>query len=202
MIAAILFLAHFPWLPFPWRMPLVGVAGLALVWVETRSARACGLAPTAFRAVLGWTLLLLALVIGLINPVVQPLIDTLTATRTDYSAYGALRGNMAAAVQLAGGAWLSAAVGEELVFRAFLLHQLDQMLGRHRGGRLLAALAAGVVFGLMHAAQGISGVLLTGIVGTLLGVVYLRSGRNLYALVVAHGLIDTWGIATLYLGWY
>ncbi|WP_115048859.1 CPBP family intramembrane glutamic endopeptidase [Xanthomonas arboricola] len=183
-------------------MPLVGIVGIALVWLETRSLNACGLQRRTARAWLGWTLLLLALVIGLVNPLVQPLIDALTGTKADYSGYGALRGNFTAAAQLAGGAWLSAALGEELVFRAFLMHHLDHLLRRHRGGQVMAALAGGALFGAMHLSQGISGVLLTGLVGALFGYVYLRSGRNLWAMVLAHGVIDTWGIATLYLGWY
>jgi len=82
------------------------------------------------------------------------------------------------------------------------MHQLERLVGRLRGGMLLAALLGGAAFGLMHASQGLSGVLLTGVVGVLFGYVYLRSGRNLWAMIVAHGLIDTWGVATLYLGWY
>lgn len=195
-------LAHFHWLSFPWRMPVVGALAVGLVWLETRSWDACGLKPRSLRATLGWILLLLVIVIGLVNPFVQPLMDQLTGTKADYSGYGALRGNIAAAAQLVGGAWLSAASGEELVFRAFLMHQLERLVGRLRGGMLLAALLGGAAFGLMHASQGLSGVLLTGVVGVLFGYVYLRSGRNLWAMIVAHGLIDTWGVATLYLGWY
>ncbi|NJC29947.1 hypothetical protein GGR79_001414 [Xanthomonas arboricola] len=201
-IAVILALAHYRWVQFPWRMPLVGILGIALVWLETRSLSACGLKPQPSRALLGWTLLLLALVIGVINPFVQPLIDALTGTKADYSGYGALLGNVNAAAHLAGGAWLSAALGEELVFRAFLMHHLDHLLGHYRGGRVMAAVAGGALFGAMHLTQGISGVLLTGLVGALFGYVYLRSRRNLWAMILAHGLIDTWGIATLYLGWY
>ncbi|MBB5738178.1 hypothetical protein FHT08_003308 [Xanthomonas campestris] len=201
-IAAILALAHYRWMQFPWRMPLVGIVGIALVWLETRSLSACGLQHRPLRAWFGWTLLLLALVVGFVNPVMQPLIDALTGTKADYSGYGALLGNFNAAAHLAGGAWLSAALGEELVFRAFLMHHLDHLLGRHRGGQVMAAVAGGALFGAMHLTQGISGVLLTGLVGALFGYVYLRSGRNLRAMILAHGLIDTWGIATLYLGWY
>ncbi len=200
--AAILALASYAWLPFPWRMPVVGLLGLSLVWIETRSSLACGVARPRLVSVIGWTALLVLLTVGFITPVLQPLIDTITGHKTDYSAYGALKGNVQATTHLIGAAWLSAALGEELVFRAFLMHQLDALLGRLRGGRWIAALAGGVVFGLMHAAQGASGILLTGVVGTMFGYAYLRSRRNLWAMILAHGLIDTWGVTTLYLGWY
>ncbi|WP_044103655.1 CPBP family intramembrane glutamic endopeptidase, partial [Xanthomonas citri] len=88
-------------------------------------------------------------------------------TKTDYSAYGALRNNAPAAMQLIGYAWISAAIGEELVFRAFLMHQLEALFDRVGLGRIGAAVAGGVVFGAMHASQGVSGVLLTGLVGAV-----------------------------------
>ncbi|MBO9882123.1 CPBP family intramembrane glutamic endopeptidase [Xanthomonas sp. D-109] len=183
-------------------MPVVGLIGLSLVWIETRSSFACGVARPRPASVIGWTALLVLLTVGFITPVLQPLIDTIIGHKTDYSAYGALKGNLQATTHLIGAAWLSAALGEELVFRAFLMHQLDALLGRLRGGHWIAALAGGVVFGLMHAAQGASGILLTGVVGTMFGYAYLRSRRNLWAMILAHGLIDTWGVTTLYLGWY
>src|SRR5690606_3641350 len=120
----------------------------------------------------------------------------------DYSGYGPLRDNAPLVVVLGAQAWLSAAVGEELVFRGFLLHELASLFGANRRGRAVAVLVGAVVFGYAHANQELPGVLLTGIVGALMGAAYFASGRNLPALILAHGLIDTWGLYTLYLGWY
>ncbi|OOW62992.1 CAAX protease [Xanthomonas campestris pv. leeana] len=183
-------------------MPVVGLMGIALVCLETHDWRACGLTWRGLGPTLGWTALLVLFVTAIITPFLQPLIDYLTGTKTDYSAYGALRNNAPAAMQLIGYAWISAAIGEELVFRAFLMHQLEALFDRVGLGRIGAAVAGGVVFGAMHASQGVSGVLLTGLVGAVFGYAYLRSNRNLLALILAHGLVDTWGVTTLYLGWY
>lgn len=202
LIASVLALAHYRWLPFPWRMPAVGLLGLGLVWLETRALQACGLQRRAPRAWLGWTLLLFALVVGVVDPWLEPLIDRLIGTAADYSGYGALHGNLPAAAKLVALAWLSAAIGEELVFRGFLMHQLSALLHGFRGARAVAALLGGIAFGWMHASQGLSGMVLTGVVGSLFGYAYLRSGRHLGAMVLAHGLIDSWGVATLYLGWH
>lgn len=201
-ICAVMALAYFPWLPFPWRMPVVGMAGLLVVWLETRDRKACGLSLHPLAPTLGWAVALLLLVAAIVTPVFQPLIDYLTNSKTDYSAYGALRNNAPAAMQLIGYAWISAAIGEEVVFRAFLMHQLEALSARVGLGHISAAIAGGIVFGAMHANQGVSGILLTGLVGAIFGYAYLRSGRNLWALILAHGLVDTWGVTTLYLGWY
>jgi membrane protease YdiL (CAAX protease family) len=37
--------------------------------------------------------------------------------------------------------------------------------------------------------------------GLVLGAAFLLTGRNLWAPIVTHGLIDTFGVAVLYLGW-
>lgn len=202
MICTIMALAYFSWLPFPWRMPVVGLIGVAVVWAETRDKWACGLAWQRFSPTIGWAALLVLFVVAIVTPVVQPLIDYLTGTKTDYSAYGALRNNAPAAIQLVAYAWVSAAIGEELVFRAFLMHQVDALFKRIGLGRISAVAVGGIVFGVMHANQGLSGILLTGIVGAGFSYAYLRSKRNLWALILAHGLVDTWGVTTLYLGWY
>lgn len=201
VICAIMAMAYFPWLPFPWRMPVVGIVGLLVVWLETRDRTACGLAWHRLAPTLGWAMVLLLVVTAIVTPVFQSLIDYLTSSKSDYAAYGALRSNASAAMQLIGFAWISAAIGEELVFRGFLMHQLQALFARVGLGRVSAAIAGGVLFGAMHANQGASGILLTGLVGAIFGYAYLRSGRNLWALILAHGLVDTWGVITLYLGW-
>jgi len=173
----------------------VGLDGDALTVV----LRAATAVP---RPTLVWMALRVGIVVGLVDPLIQPLVDQLTDTKADYSGYGPLLGNLPAAMTLVAGAWLSAAVGEELVFRAFLMHQLLALFALVPGRMYFVSLTGGLVFGLMHANQGLSGIVVTGLVGALFGFAYLRSGRNLWSLVLAHGLIDTWGVMTLYLGWY
>lgn len=202
LVACVLALAYFPWLSFPWRMPLVGLLGMTFVWMEMRSPSSCGLQRRSLGQTLAWMALVVGIVVGLVDPLIQPLVDHLTDTKADYSSYGPLLGNLPAALTLIAGAWLSAAIGEEIVFRAFLMHQLHALFGGVPGRIYPASLTGGLVFGLMHANQGLSGIVVTGLVGALFGFAYLRSGRNLWSLVLAHGLIDTWGVATLYFGWY
>jgi membrane protease YdiL (CAAX protease family) len=87
-------------------------------------------------------------------------------------------------------AWGSAAFGEELLFRGFLMDRLARLPGlRGRGGAVVVIQAA--VFGLPHLYQGWSGAVVTGIIGLILGWMRLRTGGNLWALVIAHGLVDT-----------
>jgi len=50
---------------------------------------------------------------------------------------------------------------------------------------------------LAHWYQGPGGALSTGIVGLLLGALFIWSGKNLWLLIFSHGFIDTIGIALI-----
>jgi membrane protease YdiL (CAAX protease family) len=59
-----------------------------------------------------------------------------------------------------------------------------------------------VLFGVVHAYQGLSGMISTGLTGVLFAVTYLASGRNLWAAIIAHGVLDTAGFVMMYAGVY
>lgn len=84
---------------------------------------------------------------------------------------------------------ISAGVCEELVYRGFMLAYFGQPgtgLGLGLGGAWLLSTLA---FGLVHAYQGLAGVLRSGIVGGLLGLVAIASGHLALAIVL-HVVID------------
>jgi uncharacterized protein len=58
-----------------------------------------------------------------------------------------------------------------------------------------------ILFGVGHYYKGPTGIVDSGVAGLILGAAYLLSGRNLWAAVLAHGLIDTFGVVVLYFGW-
>ena len=41
----------------------------------------------------------------------------------------------------------------------------------------------------------------SGMAGLVLGITYMLSGRNLWACILAHGFIDTFGVIALFFGW-
>ncbi len=91
--------------------------------------------------------------------------------------------------------WINAAFGEELLFRGFLMNNLQRALGNGVVSGLAAALVVAVVFGAMHVpSQGAYGFVITGMAGLSLGVLFLVGKRNLFPVVIAHGLINTIGV--------
>jgi membrane protease YdiL (CAAX protease family) len=94
--------------------------------------------------------------------------------------------------------WGSAAFGEELLFRGFIFDRLDQLTGRR--GIWGVVLLQGLVFGVAHAYLGASGAILAGVLGVVLGGVFVRAGRNLWPCFLVHGLIDSTSMTAVFLG--
>ncbi|WP_284124407.1 CPBP family intramembrane glutamic endopeptidase [Parerythrobacter aestuarii] len=87
-------------------------------------------------------------------------------------------------------AWLAAGLGEELLWRGFLLDRLMRLPGI--SGRLwIAIVIQAGLFGLPHIYQGWGGVLVTGTIGLLLGWLRVVARWNLWPLVFAHAAVDT-----------
>lgn len=93
---------------------------------------------------------------------------------------------------------LNAGLSEELFFRLALPLLLLPLVGD--GG--LAFWLAVLIFGLGHIYQGVSGIVMTTIVGAVLGFVYLYSG-NIWLAVAIHAGIDLWSLVVMpvLIGW-
>ena len=121
----------------------------------------------------------------------MPVVIRLTGKPIDRTPFDALRGNLPALLLGLLVVWTLAAFGEELIFRGYLMNTLARVLGNKSGGWIFACTANAILFGLGHTYQGITGMLLLGIVGLLYALFYLGSGRNLWVPVFVHGLYDT-----------
>lgn len=82
----------------------------------------------------------------------------------------------------------TAAIGEELLFRGYLLNRLNQLIGPGFVGTIIAILVQAVIFGLLH--SGIQGMISAGVIGLILGGFYVASGRNLWVVIAAHAVPD------------
>lgn len=94
--------------------------------------------------------------------------------------------------------WITAAFLEELIFRAYLINVLDRLLGKTRTSAWAAVIVSAVIFGLLHAYQGLTGILLTGSFGLIAGIFFLLNGRRIWPLILIHGLIDTISFIHIY----
>ncbi|MDA0978400.1 MAG: type II CAAX endopeptidase family protein [Proteobacteria bacterium] len=92
-------------------------------------------------------------------------------------------------------AWGSAAVGEELLARGFLLHRIEGL-----SNTAIAVILQAILFAAAHAYQGWMGVVSIFLLAIIFGIVYIRCGRHLLPLILAHGIIDSISLTLVYLG--
>lgn len=81
---------------------------------------------------------------------------------------------------------------EEALFRGFILSRLRALCG----STIAAVLISTLIFGILHAYQGMIGVVQTGTVGLVLAVVAVRS-RSIWPAILAHGIFNTIGLTLI-----
>jgi len=113
--------------------------------------------------------------------------------------FGNLAGNLPATLWWIAIALVVGGFAEEVIFRGFLLNRLEALLPRGAAGSAAAVLVQSFLFGAAHAYnRGLFGLLVLGTVGAVLAVSYLLLRRNLWPVILAHGLGDTLGFIARY----
>jgi membrane protease YdiL (CAAX protease family) len=108
----------------------------------------------------------------------------------DLSAFNAVKGNLTLTVYGVFYSFFGAGFYEEFMFRGFLLHGLAMLFGASRAAWNVAVVVQGALFGMAHAYQNPLGIAITGTLGILMGFLFLASGRNLWPVIIGHGLYD------------
>jgi CAAX protease family protein len=110
--------------------------------------------------------------------------------RRDLSKFKEVQGNLELAVLGGLYALIGAGFYEEFMFRGFLMQGLAMLFGASRAAWIIACIVQGALFGLAHAYQNPLGVAITGTLGVLMGLLVLASGRNLWLVIIGHGVFD------------
>jgi hypothetical protein len=134
---------------------------------------------------------------------VEPIIARLTLGELpDVSGFRSLVGDEMQLAYWIALSWSLAALIEEVAYRGWILMRLAEIGRFSRGSWVGGMLASSVLFGVVHAYQGLSGMIATGLTGLVFAAVYLAMGRNLWASITAHGVLDTTGFVMMYFGVY
>ena len=115
--------------------------------------------------------------------------------------WGNIEGNLPVYLLWLGIVWTSAAFGEEMFFRGFLITRLEAVFRGIPLGTILAVFIPALIFGYGHFYyQGWSGLVMTGVIGLIFGSFFLIYKHNLWPLIIFHGLFDTLGMTAMYFG--
>ncbi|HEX9186801.1 MAG TPA: CPBP family intramembrane glutamic endopeptidase [Vicinamibacteria bacterium] len=156
--------------------------------------------PPTWWFVPAWGLVVFAVNVLAQITVVPALAALLGLPAADVSQYAVLRGNLPLFLAASVGSMITGGFIEEVVYRGLMVDRLARVFGGGRRGRVLGALACGLPFGLIHFEWGVGGVLVTAVMGSVLGLMFLATRRNLWPLVAAHAALDLALMVQAYLG--
>lgn len=199
-----------------WRyagpISLLTTLAVLTVWLRFRGTgwREMGLVPLrGWKAKLlvlpkaGLTLLAFALVVAL-TTVAGPAVglDFLKGVSTGVDErWGEVKGSLPHLLLWLGIVWSAAAFGEEMFFRGYLITRLLQIFGSGWAPKLFAVLIPALIFGYGHFYyQGLRGAIVTCGIGLAFGAMFLLFRRNLWPMILLHGVIDTLAFTGIYLG--
>lgn len=98
--------------------------------------------------------------------------------------------------------WTAAAFGEEMFFRGYLITRLQQVFLRNWIGTVAVVVLPAMIFGYGHFYyQGLRGAVVTGAIGLAFGTMFLVFRRNLWPLILLHGVIDTLTFTAIFMEW-
>jgi len=110
--------------------------------------------------------------------------------RRDLSRFKDVQGNLELAIYGVFYALIGAGFYEEFMFRGFLMQGFAMLFSGNRGGWIIANVMQAVLFGVSHAYQNPLGMAITGTLALVMGFLVLASGRNLWLVIIGHGLYD------------
>lgn len=184
---------------------LAVVVCVLLAWWRLRASGQT-FASVGLRRPTGWVGVLVGVVVLYLTCVIGVIVIISTIARTlgwpplDISRFADLPGHPAKLATMLVLVWTTAAFGEELVFRGFLLDRIESLLGGKGGARTFVAVAAqAAIFGSAHAYLGRVGMATAALVGTVYATWFVLRGRNLWPLIIAHGITDTISMIAVYM---
>ena len=200
-LGAFIVIGHNVFHILPNEVPILFVLGLATVrlrdgrWSAMRLKR-----PDSWLRIFLIALAAAALRIILGQFVVEPITGRYWPAPIASALANEIAGNPRVAVLALLIVWTFAAFGEEIAYRGYLITRGADVGARSAVAYWVAMLLVSILFGYGHYYKGPSGIVDSGIAGLILGTAYLLAGRNLWAAILAHGFIDTFGVIAAFFG--
>jgi CAAX protease family protein len=202
LLGAAIVIGHNVFHVVPNEVPILAILGLISIRVRDGNWAAMGFKrPASWKKIVLIALGAAALRIVLGDYVIEPLTSRFWPPPAAPEGVEDITGNIGTAMLYLGIVWSFAAFGEEVAYRGYLLTRAADVGARSAAAYLVGVVIVAVLFGYGHYYKGPAGVLDSGIAGLILGIAYLLAGRNLWACILGHGFIDTFGVLAAFMGW-
>jgi len=146
------------------------------------------------------TVVIYIIVANILLPVFLQLLPLPAFEPADQSNFASLYNNFPMLLLYVAAAWTIIPFGEEMIFRAFLMDSLALVFQNSKAQWALTLIGSAILFGLAHFSWGLPGVIQTTVMGLVLGTIFLKTGRNLWVTIIAHGILNTMVFTLIYSG--
>ena len=113
-----------------------------------------------------------------------------TSSESAVSKFGDLKGNWMHFFVILPLIWIESML-EELLDRGFLMNWIEKLFSKTSFTAVIAVILQAVIFGFRHSHDFSERSITVGIIGLVMGIAYMVSGRNLWPLIIAHIVLNT-----------
>lgn len=177
------------------------IVATGLLYLRGQTWRSLGLRkPESFMKMAGVVVFILGLVfvsVILFESVISVDADSQSSTDTRFEG---IEGNIPYFFSIIFLVWIESFL-EELLDRGYLLTRLERLFSIIPLSVILAVVGQAVIFGFRHSpTHGVSGAIVTSIIGLVFGIAYVAFGRNLWALIIAHCFLNSMSMIERFFG--
>ncbi|NER15267.1 CPBP family intramembrane metalloprotease [Leptobacterium flavescens] len=112
------------------------------------------------------------------------------STKPEGSKFGNLKGNWGLFFAIMPMVLIESCL-EELLDRGFLINWFEKVFSKTSFATLIAVVLQAAIFGFRHSYDLSERSITVGIIGLIMGIAYVKSGRNLWPLIIAHCVLNT-----------
>jgi CAAX protease family protein len=113
-----------------------------------------------------------------------------TSSESAVSKFGDLKGNWTQFFLIIPFIWIESML-EELLDRGFLMNWLERLFSMTSFATAIAVVLQAAIFGFRHSNDLSERSITVGLIGLVMGIAYVKFGRNLWPLIIAHGILNT-----------
>ena len=202
LLGAFIVIGHNVFRIVPNEVLVLFVLGLASMWLRNGTLSAMGFKqPPSWRRIFLIAAVAAGIRILLGQFVIEPITGFFWPAPTSPALANEITGNAKMALLALLLVWTFAAFGEEIAYRGYLLTRAADVGKRSTTAYWIGIVIVSILFGYGHYYKGPSGIVDSGIAGLILGAAYMLAGKNLWACILTHGFIDTFGVIDAFFGW-
>ena len=134
--------------------------------------------------------------------ILVPGVTKLTGVPIDYSFFKEITGNLQTFLISLVLILVGSGFGEEIIFRGYFMRQFVKFFGESKISIALNIILITGFFGFMHSGQGITGQIVTFVIGSIIALIFYLRKYDLWFVCSVHCFFNTIALTCAYLGFF